>query len=164
MSVRNRNILPCLVKSGIFAGHSSKFCLDHLNISVCNYDYISSAYEKPTYGELIYLLEEVEQESPNDESLLYSKFKVLYPNIYVGRPRRFYETLTRLAAPTKSSLRGKVSLTGSPLTSYRKRTWQPRLRNLAIKGRNKQDPVCFVLCIICEWYYLKLSPKNIIWH
>ena len=91
------------------------FQLDHLNV---NYDYISSAYKKPTYGELIDLLEEVEQESPNNESLLYSKFQVLYPNIYVGHPRRFYETLTCLAAPTKSSLREKVSLTGSLLTSY----------------------------------------------
>ena len=92
-----------------------------------------AANKKPTYGELIDLLEEVEHESPNNENLLYSKFKVLYPKIYIGRPRRFYETVTRLAAPTKSSLR-KSNLTGSPLTSYRKRIWQPRLRNLGSKG------------------------------
>lgn len=89
------------------------------------------------YGELIDLLEEVERESPNDENLLYSKFKVMYPKIYVGRPRRFYETITRLAAPTKHSLQGKCSLTGSPLTSYRKRIWQPRLRNVGMKGRGE---------------------------
>ena len=92
------------------------------------------AYQKPTYGELIDLLEEVDVENPNDENLLYSKFKALYPNIYVGRPRRFYETVSRLAAPTKNSLRGNASLTGSPLGSYRKRVWQPRLRNLVDKG------------------------------
>ena len=98
------------------------------------YNVLVLADKKPTYGELIDLLEEVERESPNDENLLCSKFKMLYPKFYVGRPRRFYETVSRLAAPTKNSLRGHTSLTGSPLCSYRRRLWQPRLRNLAVKG------------------------------
>ena len=89
---------------------------------------------KPTYGELIDLLAETEHESPNDEDLLFSKFKTLYPSISVGRPRRFYETVSRIAAPTQPSLIGVPKLCDSPLSSYRKRTWEPRIRNRPIPG------------------------------
>ena len=116
-------------------------------MSLCNIGvfYFFLADKRPTYGELIDLLQEVEQESPNNENLLYSKFKELYPKIYVGCPRRFYETVTHLEAPTKSSLRGKSGLTGSLLTSYWKRSWQPRLHNLGVKGRDPQSKIFYLL-------------------
>ena len=81
------------------------------------------------------MFEETEQECPrNSEELLCSKFKRLYPNIYIGRPRRFYETVSRILAPTKHSLRCECKLSGSPLSSYRKRIWEPRIRNQATSG------------------------------
>ena len=80
------------------------------------------------------MFEETEQECPNSEELLCSKFKRLYPNIYIGRPRRFYETVSRIIAPTKPSLRGECKLSGSPLSSYQKRIWEPRIRNQAASG------------------------------
>lgn len=81
-------------------------------------------HEKPTYGELIDLFEVTT--SADD---LYEKFHDQYPNIKVGRVDRFFDTVSRITAPTKPSLTGKCSLTGSPLISYRKRHWEPRIRN-----------------------------------
>ena len=52
-----------------------------------------SGSKNPTYGELIDLLEESEYESPNNENLLYAKFKARYPKVYMGRPRRFHKTV-----------------------------------------------------------------------
>ncbi len=85
----------------------------------------------PTYGELIDLFEEVEKEHFNDENVLCQQFKDLYPDVTIGRPRRFFETVKRLIAPVRPSLRGTVSLTGSALASYRRRVWVPRVRNAA---------------------------------
>lgn len=93
--------------------------------------FLHVALREPTYGELIDMFEDAERECPDDENLLYSKFKSLYPRIYVGRLRRFYETVRRVVAPTRASLRGDCKLTGSPLSSYRRRTWVPRIRNPA---------------------------------
>lgn len=81
------------------------------------------AMQKPTYGELIELLD-VAEKSANDtgESVserLCSQFCELYPHIPIGRPGRFCDTVQRLAAPTRSSSRGKP-LYGSPLRSYLK--------------------------------------------
>ena len=97
--------------------------------------YTCTAVRKPTYGELIDLFEETECECPHSEDLLCSKFKKLYPNIYIGRPRRFYDTVLRIVAPTRPSLRAESKLTGSPLSSYRKRIWSPRIRRLSIVSR-----------------------------
>lgn len=85
---------------------------------------------KPTYGELIDLF----KKSEHNEDLL-SHFKKIYPDISIGRPDRFYETVSRIVAPTQPSALGKPKLCGSPLTSYRKRTWEPRIRNsCAVQG------------------------------
>ena len=92
------------------------------------------ALRRPTYGELIDLFEETEGENPNDEDLLVSKFRKLYPKISIGRPRRFYETVSRIVAPTQPSLISKPKLCGSPLATYRKRTWKPRIRNTMKPG------------------------------
>ena len=81
-------------------------------------------HKKPTYGELIDLFEVTT--SADD---LYEKFHDQYPNIKVGRVDRFFDTVSRIIAPTKLSLTGKCSLTGSPLISYRKRHWELRIRN-----------------------------------
>ena len=77
---------------------------------------------KPTYGELIDLLEQ--SESAED---LYLKFKRLHPDITIGR--HFYDTVCRIAAPTKPALTGKCGLTEVQLVSYRNKIWQPRIRN-----------------------------------
>ena len=57
------------------------------------------------------------------------KFSRQYPTVEVGRPSRVYDTISRLVGPTRPSLRGPAKLTGSPLASYRKRIWLPRIRN-----------------------------------
>lgn len=90
------------------------------------------AVRKPTYGDLIDLFEETEHECRGNEDLLCTKFRMIYPDI--GRPRRFYETVKRIVAPTQPSLRGESRLSGSPLSSYRRRTWQPRIRNQPATG------------------------------
>lgn len=86
---------------------------------------------KPTYGELIQMLEGAERQSKiSGESvseLLLSHFHHQYPSIPIGRPSRFHDTVQRIAAPTRST-RGK-QLDGSPLCSYLKRVWMPRTRN-----------------------------------
>lgn len=77
--------------------------------------------KKPTYGELIDLLA-----SSIDAKDLRYKFQSQYPHVIVGR--RFFDTVQRIAAPTKLSVLGKQSLTGSQLSAYRKRIWEPRIR------------------------------------
>lgn len=91
--------------------------------------YIVTASRKPTYGELIDLLESSEKEAPSDYAVLCAKFQEMYPHIRIARPQRFYDTVSRIAAPTKPSSRGEGKLYGSPLATYRRREWVPRVRN-----------------------------------
>ena len=88
-----------------------------------------TASTKPTYGELIDLFTKIERESPNDAILLSFKFHKAYPTVPIGRPSRVYDTVQRIVGPTRPSLRGEAKLVGSPLASYRKRVWEPRVRN-----------------------------------
>ena len=60
------------------------------------------------------------------KQFLFTKFKELYPHISIGRPRRLFETVQRIVAPVRPSSLGTVSITGSDLVMYRKRTWIPR--------------------------------------
>ena len=71
------------------------------------------------------------KQSPSDYATLCSNFKKLYPHIRIARPKRFYDTVSRIAAPTKPSCKGDSKLCGSPLATYRKREWVPRVRNTA---------------------------------
>ena len=66
---------------------------------------------------------------PNAQDLLCSEIRCRYPTVEVGRPSRIYDTISRLVGPTRPSLRGPAKLSGSPLASYRKRIWLPRIRN-----------------------------------
>ena len=86
----------------------------------------------PTFGELIELYEE----TSDDASILHTKLLERYPNLVVGRPCRLLETVKRIVAPTTPSLRGDAKLHGSPLATYRKRIWKPRVRNVtaAVSG------------------------------
>ena len=88
---------------------------------------VSTGCNNPTYGELIDLLLESE-EKPNTVDLLCSEIHKRYPNIPVNRPTRLFDTINRIAGPTRPSLRGSAKLSGSPLVTYRKRTWKPRTR------------------------------------
>lgn len=80
----------------------------------------------PTYGDLIDLLDE----SGNDVPSLTSKVRERFPEVSVGRAGRFYETVQRIAAPTKPSILGEAKLNGSPLATYRSRIWKPRIRTI----------------------------------
>ena len=86
---------------------------------------------KPTYGDLIQKLEAAEEQSKTSEEsvsdLLVSCFHRQYPSIPIGRPSRFHDTVQRIAAPTRQT-RGR-QLGGSPLRSYLRRVWMPRIRN-----------------------------------
>ena len=84
---------------------------------------------QPTYGELIDLFELVEDEHSGDETVLCALFRENYPDIDIGRPGRFFETVQSIVAPVQSSMLRKPPLSGSPLVSYRRRKWKPRVRN-----------------------------------
>ena len=88
----------------------------------------------PTYGELINLLETAETECNAETSdsvadLLAAKFCEKYRNIPINRPSRFLDTIKRIAAPTRPSAIGQQKLEGSPLRSYLRRRWVPRIRH-----------------------------------
>lgn len=110
-----------------------------------------TASRKPTYGELIDLLSDAERkcDKENVPEVLYHEFTQQYPHIYVGRPKRLYDTVARIAAPTRPSLRGETKLIGSPLSSYRKRKWIPRIRN-AVEGE---------YCLFCSDCLITVSFK-----
>ena len=61
--------------------------------------------------------------------LLEATFHCNYPHIQISRPSRFFNTVKRIAAPTRPSAIGHRKLNGSPLRSYLKRHWKPRIRN-----------------------------------
>jgi len=83
----------------------------------------------PSYGEMIDLLSDVEKSCIDVPETLCTQFRNLYPHIPIGRPDRFHDTVQRLAAPTRPSLRGPSRLQGSPLVTYRKRIWNPKINN-----------------------------------
>ena len=96
---------------------------------------------------MINLLAEVEQEeSESIMKTLFDKFSKLYPHISIGRPSRFYDTVKRIAAPTKPSLAGPNKLSGSPLVSYRKRVWIPK--NQKAQGNESYNIVHNYNCIV----------------
>ena len=81
----------------------------------------------PTYGEIIDLYEAF-GERPDAAHLLCSEMSKLYPCIRTKRPGRLFDSMKRIVAPTRPSLKGTAKVTGSPLASYRKRIWEPRIR------------------------------------
>ena len=87
---------------------------------------------KPSYGELIDMLNVAESEAVKHRNthasiLLHENFKQKYKHVSIGRPERFYDTVSRIAAPTRPSLKGTAKLQGSPLGTYRRRTWVPKI-------------------------------------
>jgi hypothetical protein len=85
-----------------------------------------------SYGVLIDILEEVEKECPDSRDIahqLSSKIQLLNPDIVIGRESRFYETVKRIAAPMRPSIRGDSKLKGSLAQRYRDKVWIPRVRN-----------------------------------
>lgn len=89
------------------------------------------AMAKPSYGELIDMLNAAESEAAKCRNthasiLLHENFREKYNNVSIGRPERFYDTVSRIAAPTRPSLKGTAKLLGSPLITYRRRTWVPK--------------------------------------
>lgn len=84
---------------------------------------------EPTYGELIDWFQHVQDEHFDDETVLCALFNDKYPHIKISRPRRFFDTVQRIASAVQPSIRGKTPLSGSALESYRRRIWRPRVRN-----------------------------------
>ena len=92
-----------------------------------------------TYEELIGLLYQAESKCDKCNTkelaeLLVTFFKERHPSIYIGRPRRFLDTVQRIAAPTRPSMIGESKLDGDRLHAYMKKTWKPRIRNPAPTG------------------------------
>lgn len=87
----------------------------------------------PTYGELISMLKismtKAETSNSSVAELLATEFQHKFPQIPINRPSRFLDTVRRLEAPTMPSALGGKKLDGSPLRSYLKRRWIPRIRN-----------------------------------
>jgi len=91
------------------------------------YNFVFVVRMMPSYGELIDLLPDAERESKKHApELLCGKVRQRYPHVSIGRPARFFDTVTRLAAPTRPSLIGRPKLCESPLSSYWERDWIPR--------------------------------------
>ena len=88
-----------------------------------------------TYGDIITLFEQCEQANPGDKNHLCCEFERIYPNTHIGRPGRFYDTVLRIVAPARSSIRGSRSLNRSQLISYCKRVWTPRIRGQSHQGK-----------------------------
>ena len=82
----------------------------------------------PTYQQLIELLDEAEKLEPESSlsvaEILTTNFSIAHPDIKIGRPKRFLETVSRISAPVK---KGKLETTH--LMSYLQREWIPRVRN-----------------------------------
>lgn len=87
---------------------------------------------KPTYKDLVELLDEAERDDNPTAEVLAAMFCEAYPHIPVGRPRRLLETVRRIDGPIRN---GKLK--GSARTLYLERTWTPRIRN---KAPNKGIP------------------------
>lgn len=88
------------------------------------------ANTKPSYGELIDMLDAAQLEATtikdkHPSTLLLQNLRQKYKYLSTGRPERFYDTVCRIAAPTRPSLRGEAKLVGSPLATYRRRAWVP---------------------------------------
>lgn len=79
----------------------------------------------PTYGCLIDLHKKYGDN--RDKPRLIKAFKAQYPNIYIGRPDRFHNTITRIVLPTIPTAGKSGSI--SDLAAYRAKVWKPRLRN-----------------------------------
>lgn len=117
---------------------------------------IVTAAQHPSYGELIDLLEQAEQESRDFARTLCDKVHQMYPDLTINRPARFYDTVKRIAAPTRASLKGPSKLQGSPLLSYRKRQWIPKNHNppgITIPVQNAQKQLRLYYC-----HYIRTLP------
>lgn len=87
---------------------------------------------RPTYQELIQLLNEAERDQSDVQStaeLLAARFRDLYPHISICRPGRFLETVGLIAGPIRN---GKLK--EPSCESYLKKHWIPRTRNTGTQG------------------------------
>ena len=100
------------------------------------YNIVSFARDTgPQYGELIDLYQELEEES-NLQDSLFSELSSRYPHLNLSRPTRVLDSIKRIIAPTRPSLRGPAKVTGSGLAAYRNRVWRPRIRTSVKGGSN----------------------------
>ena len=77
-----------------------------------------------SYGDLIDLYE-----SAANDDIFIKKFNEAFPSYNLSRPKRLIETVQRIVAPTRPSLRGPPKLNGSSLLTYRQRLWKPQVPN-----------------------------------
>ena len=105
-------------------------CMYTNNLDSITAIHIALAKCYPTYGDLLNLLDEAEQQQSDDLAhSLAQKFSMLYPHISVTREDTFLKTVQRLAAPTRPSALGPKKLQGIDLRNYKKQLWIPRIRN-----------------------------------
>ena len=102
-----------------------------------------------TYGDLIDLYESVmisadSAEGKQSQDLFVERMHESFPGYYLSRPKRFIETVQRIVAPTRPSLRGPPKLSGSPLSTYRKRTWKPRVPNPTGSSSGAESQCCYI--------------------
>lgn len=75
------------------------------------------------------------EDQSNAEHLLYSEILERHPIISSKRPGRLFNSIQKIVAPTKASLKGPAKLPeGSLLSSYRRRVWQPRITRAVPQG------------------------------
>jgi len=109
---------------------------------------IATAKIYPTYGDLLILLGEAEQQSDNVAHSLAKTFASLYPHIPVAREDTLLKTIQRLAAPTRPSTLGPCKLQGLALQQYKDQIWKPRIRHK--KGQLKQSTIPIVSISKCD--------------
>ena len=104
----------------------------------------------PTYGELINMLKISEKKAETMcnsgvAELLTAEFHHKFPQTSISRPSRSLDTVRRLEAPTRPSALGQRKLDGSPLKSYLKRKWIPRIWNTHLQqGMRTTAITCLV--------------------
>ena len=103
-----------------------------------------------TYQEIIEILNRADSATDSTQStaeFVYEEFKKSHPQIYIGRPSRFLETARRIAAPIRNE-----KIKGSAKSSYLKRQWKPRIRNVTTK--------CQGNCYVTTYINIKIQTAS----
>ena len=76
---------------------------------------------------------DIYEKSAGQRDVILKEVKNSYPEVYIGSPDCFYNTIKRIVSPTVPSiLNGKIAVKDDALKTYKKRTWIPKIRNTSI--------------------------------
>ena len=157
----------CCLEPGTIFYSLLKCPPDEVGIYMYGYNFVAydiaafsgHGYGKPTYGELIDVFVELEGRA-GAADLLCSEICRRYPGLMIGRPSRLFDTIQRIVGPTRASLRGTAKLTGSPLASYRRRVWEPRIRTTGKYSSNEDIKTYYFIYFYRECHGVSTRTKR----